>query len=70
MVGVFGHLNDINLSLQGRDVTASDVKDKLAGITARMGVWQARTKVKFANSFPLLERRVKTNRFDLLKLAS
>ena len=38
---VLGHLNNMKLSLQGRDVTVSDVKDKLAGLTARMGVWQA-----------------------------
>ena len=37
---VFSHLNDMNLSLQGRDVTVSNVKDKLARLTARMGVWQ------------------------------
>ena len=51
---VFGHLNDMNLSLQGRDVTVNDVKDKLAGLTARMGVWQPRIKAGFTTSFPLL----------------
>ena len=30
LANVFGHLNNMNLSLQGRDVTVSDVKDKLA----------------------------------------
>ena len=38
LANVFGLLNDMNLSLQGRVVTASDVKNKLAGLTARMGV--------------------------------
>ena len=37
LADVFGHLNDMNLSLQGRDVTVREVKDKLAGVTARMG---------------------------------
>ena len=36
LADVFGHLNDMNLSLQGRDVKVSDVKDKLAGLTARI----------------------------------
>ena len=45
LADVFGHINDMNLYLQGRDVTVSDVKDKLAGITVRMAVWQARFKV-------------------------
>ena len=41
LADVFGRLYDMNWSLQGRDVTLSDVKNKLAGRTARMGVWQA-----------------------------
>ena len=51
---VFSHLNDMNLSLQGRDVAVGDVKDKLAGLTARMRVWQARIKIGSTASFPLL----------------
>ena len=39
LADAFDHLND--MSLQGHDVTVSDVKDKLARLTARMGVWQA-----------------------------
>ena len=54
LADVFGHFNDMNLSLQGRDVTVSDVKAKLAGLTARMGVWQARIEVGCNTSFPLL----------------
>ena len=38
LADVFGHFNNMNLSLQDRDVTVSDIKDKLAGLTARMGV--------------------------------
>ena len=36
LADVFGYLKDMNLFLQGRDVTVNDVKDKLAGLTARM----------------------------------
>ena len=46
-------------------MTVSHVKDKLAGLTVRMGVWQARIKVGSTTSFPLLERRLKMNRIDL-----
>ena len=73
LANVFGHLNDMNLPLQDRDVTVSDVKDKLSGLTARMGVWKIRIKVRSTNSFPLLEKRLKMNGIDLqktLKLAS
>ena len=37
LVDVFGHLNDMNLSSQGRDVTVTNAKDKLAGLIVRMG---------------------------------
>ena len=63
LADVFGHLNDMNLSLQGRDVTASH---KLAGLSARMGIWQTPIKVESATSFLLLERPLKKNRIDLL----
>ena len=66
LADVFGHLNDMNWSLQGREVRVSNVKDKLAGLTARMGVWQARIKIESTTLFPLLERRLKMNRIDLL----
>ena len=65
LADVFSHLNDMNVSLQGRDVTVSDVKDKLAGLTARMGVWQARIKLRYTTSFQLLERRLKMNGIEL-----
>ena len=47
LADVFGHLNNMSLSLQGRDATHSDVEDKLGEITARMGVWQAQIKIGF-----------------------
>ena len=65
LADVFSHLNNINLSLQGRDVPFSDDNDKLSGLTARMGVWQARIEVESTASFPLLERGMKINGIDL-----
>ena len=61
LADVFGHLNNVNLSLQGRDMTASYIEDKLAGLATSMRVWQARIKVGSTTSFPLLERRLKMN---------
>ena len=43
LADVFGHLNDINLS--ARPGCDSDVKDKLAGLTAQIVIWQAGIKV-------------------------
>ena len=61
LADIFGHLNDMNLSLQGGDVTVNDVENKIAGLTTGMGAWQARIKVGFS----LLEKRLKMNRIDL-----
>lgn len=65
LADVFGRLNDMNLSLQGRDVTVSDVQDKLAGLSARMGVWQARIMAGSTTSFPFLDEHLKMNRIKL-----
>ena len=65
LADVFGHLNNMNLSLQGRDVTVCDDRDKLAGLIARIGVWQARIKVGPIASLPLLKWWLKMNRIDL-----
>ena len=62
---VFGHFNKANLSLQGREVTVSDVRDKLAGLCARMGVWQARLQAGLTVSFPLLHKRLEMNKVEL-----
>ncbi|CAM1292368.1 Uncharacterised protein r2_g159 [Pycnogonum litorale] len=65
LADVFGRLNEINLSLQGRDVTVIDVQDKLAGLSARMGVWQARIKAGSTASFPFLDEYLETKRIEL-----
>ena len=65
LADVFGHLNDMNLSLEGHDVTVSNIKDKLVGLTARMGVWQGQIKLGSTTLFPLLERCLKMNGIEL-----
>jgi len=65
LADVFANLNKMKLSLQGHDVTVSDVQDKLAGLTARIGVWQARIKVGSSTSFPLLDKRLKMDKIEL-----
>ena len=70
LTDVFGHLNSMTLSLQGRDKVVSDVKDKLAGLTARMGVWLAPIKTESATSLPLLEKINRIDLRDIIKLSS
>ena len=65
LVDIFGHFNKLNLSLQRRDVTISDVKDKLVGLSARMEVWQERLKADCTASFPLLHKHLEINKIKL-----
>uniref|UniRef100_UPI00358E6FFE protein FAM200C-like n=1 Tax=Myxine glutinosa TaxID=7769 RepID=UPI00358E6FFE len=65
LADIFGRLNEMNQSLQGRDVTVSDVQDKLAGLSARMEVWQARIKAGSTASFPFLDEHLQTQRIEL-----
>ena len=65
LADVFGHLNKMNVFLQGRDLTVSDVQDKLAGLSARMSVWQTRIKAGSTASFPLLNEYLRMNRIEL-----
>lgn len=65
LADVFGCFNEMNLSLQGRDVTVGDVQDKLAGICARIGVWGERIKVRSTSSFPLLSQYLEIKKVEL-----
>lgn len=65
LADIFGRLNEMNQSLQGHDVTVSDVQDKLAGLSARMGVWQARIEAGSTASFPFLDEHLQTQRIEL-----
>ncbi|KAF2365033.1 HAT C-terminal dimerization domain [Trinorchestia longiramus] len=62
---IFGRFNEMNQYLQGRDVTVSDVQDKLAGLCARMGVWQAQIKAGSTASFRLLNEHLQTQMIEL-----
>ena len=65
LADVFGHFSEANLSLQGREVTVSDVRDKLAGLCARLEVWQARLQAGLTVFFPLLYKRLEMNKIEL-----
>ena len=65
MADVFGHLNDVNSCLQGRDVTVCDVRHQLAGLTAQTLVKKARTDSESFNEFPFLNEYIAVNNIKL-----
>uniref|UniRef100_A0A8C4WVN9 Uncharacterized protein n=1 Tax=Eptatretus burgeri TaxID=7764 RepID=A0A8C4WVN9_EPTBU len=65
LADIFRRLNEMNQSLQGCNVTVSAVQEKLAGMSARMEVWQARIKARSTASFPFLDEDLQTQRIEL-----
>ena len=55
LADIFGTLNEVSITLQGRDASVSDVKDKLAGLRARIALWIRRLHRGNVAAFPLLD---------------
>jgi hypothetical protein len=52
---IFGHMNEINLSLQGSEVTILDASERLQAFLQKLPLWRRRVEAgNFAN-FPMLE---------------
>jgi hypothetical protein len=55
LADIFSHLNDLNISLQGSEVTVLDANEKTAAFQQKLAIWKRRVaKVNYAN-FPTLE---------------
>jgi hypothetical protein len=55
LADIFSHLNDLNFSLQGSEVTVLDANEKTAAFQQKLAPWKRRVaKDNYAN-FPALE---------------
>jgi hypothetical protein len=53
--GIFSHLNDLNIPLQGSEVTVLDANEEIAAFQQKLALWKRRVaKDNYAN-FPSLE---------------
>jgi hypothetical protein len=58
LADIFSHLNDLNISLQGSEVTVLDANDKIAAFQQKLALWKRRVaKDDYAN-FPSMENVV------------
>ena len=64
LADIFGTLNEVNVTLQGRKASVSDVKDKL-GLKARIALWIRRLHRVNVTAFPLLNAFLLDKQLDL-----
>jgi hypothetical protein len=55
---IFSHLNDLNISLQGSEVTVLDTIEKIAAFQQKLAHWKRRVAKDNHANFPTLENVV------------
>jgi hypothetical protein len=58
LADIFSHLNDLNISLQGSEVTVLDVNEKIAVFQQKLALWKRRVATENYANFPNLENVV------------
>ena len=54
---VFGHMNDVSLSIQGRTVTIMDASETLQALLAKLPLWKKRLEVHNYANLPIYWRK-------------
>lgn len=62
LADIFGHLNDINQSLQGPAVTIVDASERLKGFLGKLPLWKRRVDAECTANFPTLEDILSNNK--------
>ena len=62
LTDVFGHLNDLNLSLQGEDKTVLHMNDRVSGFMKKIELWLRRCDSMDVTSFPQLDGWLSSHR--------
>ena len=52
LVDIFGHLNDVNVSLQGTAVTIIDATERINAFRSKMDLWSKRVKKRCFSTSP------------------
>jgi hypothetical protein len=58
LADIFSHLNDLNISLQGSEVTVLDANEKIAAFHQKLALWKRRVAKDNHANFPTLENVV------------
>ena len=65
LADIFNLLNDLNLSLQGKDTNILMLSDKAMGFRKKLGVWRTRLENGIAGMFPLLREFLSNSEIGL-----
>ena len=70
LADIFGHLNEINLSIQGPDITIIDAKKRLQAFQAKLPLWKRRLETDNFANFPMLEEVITQSRINNIETLS
>jgi len=70
LADIFGHLNEVNLSIQGPDLTILDVTERLQAFQAKLHLWKRRLETDNFVNFPVLEEVISQTRIDNTEVLS
>jgi hypothetical protein len=55
LADIFNHMKEINLSIQGSEVTIMDATEKLQAFLAKLSIWKKRVEADIVANFQMLE---------------
>jgi hypothetical protein len=55
LADIFNHMNEINLSIQGPEVTIMDATEKLQAFLSKLSIWKKRVEADIVANFQMLE---------------
>ena len=67
---IFGHLNEINLLIQGPDITIIDAMERLQAFQAKLLLWKRRLETDNFANFPTLEEVITQSRINNIETLS
>ena len=64
LADIFSHLNEVNLSIEGPDLTIMDVTERLQAFQANVPSWKRRLDTDNFADFPMLEKVISQSQID------
>ncbi|KAL4084165.1 hypothetical protein QTP88_027998 [Uroleucon formosanum] len=65
LTDIFSHLNEINISIQGKEVTIMDASEKINAFVSKISLWKRRLQSENLPNFPTLEQELSKNNIAL-----
>lgn len=65
LTDIFSHLNEVNISIQGREVTIMDASEKINAFVNKISLWKRRLQSENLANFPTLEQELSKNNIAL-----